>query len=282
MERIVVGIDETPAAADAARFAVAEGAARGWPVTAVLCWAYPGRHGEGPLAPDPTGARSPSPALDHLLREALGDRAGQVTERVDEVDFAVAGLLHQVGTGDLLVLGPGARGIAHGLVRGSVTQRCLHDSPCPVAVVHEGPLATPPAQVVIGVDGSSASAGALRWGLAEARARGVPARVLHAWQVPIAAARAPFDPTDPAPRRAAGATLDRVLADAAAEAPGVEVRPELVEGPPADVLLDRSERGDLVVVGTRGIGGVAGILLGSTALRLSQLAPNPVVVVPAS
>jgi nucleotide-binding universal stress UspA family protein len=282
MERIVVGIDETPAAADAARFAVEEGALRGWPVTAVLCWTYPGRHGEGPLEPTPEGTRPPSPALDHLLEEALGARAGAIAEKVDEVDFAVAGLLHHVDPGDLLVLGPGARGLAHGLVRGSTTQRCLHDSPCPVAVVHQRPAgAHRPTRVVVGVDGSPTSQAALRWGLAEARARSVPAQVVHAWEIPIMARRSPLDPIDPAPhRRAARATLDQVVADAGPAADGVPVETILVEGPAADVLLDHSERGDLVVVGTRGIGGVAGILLGSTALRLSQLAPSPVVVVP--
>ncbi|QYG93517.1 universal stress protein [Iamia sp. SCSIO 61187] len=280
MERIVVGVDETPAAAAAARFAVEEGRARGWPVTAVLCWAYPGRHGEGPGEPSPDGGDRPrSPALDRLLRDALGSRVDEVARTVDEVDFAVSGLLHHVDAGDLLVLGPSRAGLTHGLVSGSVTQRCLRRTPCPVAVVHDGAV-PPPQRVVVGVDGSAPSEGALRWALAEGRARGLPVHLVHAWEVPILAAPVLLDPRDPVHRDAARAELDRIVGALPPSAGDVHVEPVLVEGPPADVLLERSEQGDLVVVGTRGIGGVAALLLGSTALRLSQLAPGPVVLVP--
>lgn len=281
MERIVVGIDETPAAADAVRFAVDEGEIRGWPVTAVLCWSYPGRHGEGPLEPTAAGVRPPSPALDRLLRDALGDRSDAIAARIDEVDFAVAGLLHHVDAGDLLVLGHAPRRLATGLLRGSITQRCLHDSPCPVAVVHSHPAGTAPKHVVIGVDGSPTSRAALRWGLAEAQARAVPAHVVHAWEIPIITGRVLIDARDPVHRCRAQAALDGIVAGLPSEADGVEVIPVLVEGPADDVLLDWSEAGHLVVVGTRGLSGVAGLLLGSTAARLAQLAPNPVVAVPA-
>jgi nucleotide-binding universal stress UspA family protein len=280
MRQIVVGIDETPAAAAAARFAVEEGRIRGWPVTAVLCWAYPGRHGEGPLEPPPDGGDRPrSPALDRLLRDALGSRVDEIARTVDEVDFAVSGLLHHVDAGDLLVLGPSRPGLAHGLVSGSVTQRCLRRTPCPVAVVHDGAV-PPPERVVVGVDGSGSSQAALLWGLAEGRARDVPVHLVHAWEVPILAAPVPLDPLDPVHRDAARAELDRVVDALPPPAAAVDVVPELIEGPPSDVLLERSEQGDLVVVGTRGIGGVVALLLGSTALRLSQLAPSPVVLVP--
>lgn len=277
---IVVGLDETPAAAAAARFAVDEGRARGWPVTAVLCWAYPGQHGEGPVEPPPGGGDRPrSPVLDRLLRDALGSRVDEVARTVDEVDFAVSGLLHHVAAGDLLVLGPSRPGLAHGLVSGSVTQRCLRRSPCPVAVVHDGPV-PPPERVVVGVDGSGPSQAALHWGLAEGRARGLPVHLLHAWEVPILAAAVPLDPLDPAHRRAARAELDRIVSALPPSAGDIDTEPVLVEGPVTDALLERSERGDLVVVGTRGLGGVAALLLGSTAQRLSQLAPAPVVLVP--
>lgn len=280
MERIVVGIDETPAAADAARFALDEGEARGWPVTAVLCWSYPGRHGEGPEAPGLAGTRCPSPALDRLLDAALGERAGAVVDRVDEVDFAVAGLLHHVDTGDLLVLGPRTRGLAHGVVRGSITQRCLRASPCPVAVVHDHPARPVPGQVTVGVDGSSTARTALRWALAAARARGVTCEVLHTWEVPLLT-HPHLDPTDPIHRKTARAALDQIVSELEAEGiTDVDVRPALVEGPASDVLLERSERGDLVVVGSRGLTGAAGVLLGSTSTRLTQLAANPVVIVP--
>jgi nucleotide-binding universal stress UspA family protein len=51
-------------------------------------------------------------------------------------------------------------------------------------------------------------------------------------------------------------------------------------GPPAQVLLEAAEDADMVVVGSRGLGGFAGLLLGSVARRVTHLAPCPVVVVP--
>ena len=276
----MVGIDETAAAAAAARVAVDEGRARGWPVPAGRCGAYPGRPGAGPGAPPAGGgARPRSPALDRLLRDALGSRVDEVARTVDEVDFAVSGLLHHVDAGDLLVLGPSRPGLTHGLVSGSVTQRCLRRTPCPVAVVHDGAV-PPPERVAVGVDGSDPAHAALLWGLAQARARRLPLHLVHAWEVPLLAAPVPLDPLDPAHREAARAELDRVVAALPPSARDVDVEPVLVDGPASDVLLERSEQGDLVVVGTRGIGGVAALLLGSTALRLSQLAPAPVVLVP--
>ena len=78
---------------------------------------------------------------------------------------------------------------------------------------------------------------------------------------------------------------ESVLADAAARVRAeadVDVLTELVEGDAAQALLDRSARADLLVVGARGLGGFAGLLLGSVSQRCVQHAACPVVVVPQS
>jgi nucleotide-binding universal stress UspA family protein len=81
---------------------------------------------------------------------------------------------------------------------------------------------------------------------------------------------------------AAGArrTLERALADAGDRTAGVDVEPVVREGAPARVLLEEADDADLLVVGSRGLGGFRGLLLGSVSQQCSHHAPCPVVVVP--
>jgi nucleotide-binding universal stress UspA family protein len=80
--------------------------------------------------------------------------------------------------------------------------------------------------------------------------------------------------------RAAEAALAKTVA--AVQTPGVELEARVAEGNPADVLIDASRDADLVVVGSRGRGGVVGLLLGSVSQRCVERAHCPVVVVPAA
>jgi nucleotide-binding universal stress UspA family protein len=143
--------------------------------------------------------------------------------------------------------------------------------------------------IVVGVDGSEASKEALRWAAAEARLRGARLRVVHAWTVPLSiAAPEPSvlgHPMLPGPsveevRAALAERAERVLDDAVAGLEGVEVEPELVEGTPAHALVRAAEGADLVVVGSRGLGGFKGLLLGSVSQQCTHHAPCPVVIVP--
>jgi nucleotide-binding universal stress UspA family protein len=74
--------------------------------------------------------------------------------------------------------------------------------------------------------------------------------------------------------------LERALADAGEPAAGVEVEPVVREGAPARVLLEEADKADLLVVGSRGLGGFRGLLLGSVSQQCSHHAPCPVVIVP--
>jgi nucleotide-binding universal stress UspA family protein len=86
---------------------------------------------------------------------------------------------------------------------------------------------------------------------------------------------------DPEPvHDAAKQFLDGLVAEARSLAPGVEVRGELVEGPPARALLEHARTADLLVVGSRGLGGFRSLLLGSVSQQVVHHAPCPVVVVP--
>ncbi len=136
----------------------------------------------------------------------------------------------------------------------------------------------------MGVDGSDNSRRALRWGLAEAARRGCPLRAVYAWYIPAVAYGDPALPVGDGPdfEREGHEILEKVLA-AVDEVPvGVEVRSVVTEGPPAVVLRDLADRDEvaLVVVGSRGRGGVAGLLLGSVSQSLASRPPKPVVIVP--
>ena len=135
--------------------------------------------------------------------------------------------------------------------------------------------------IVVGIDGSKGSEAALRFAGAEAELRDVPLRVVTAWYVPAGVYAGGFVPTMDSidyrswQRETAERQLKDVLgADRAA-------RSELVvaEGTPAAVLRDESEGAELLVVGSRGHGGFAGLLLGSVSQQCAAHAQCPVVIV---
>jgi nucleotide-binding universal stress UspA family protein len=136
--------------------------------------------------------------------------------------------------------------------------------------------------IVVGVDGSEPSGDALEWALAEARLRDDVLRVVCAWDIqPIAYGAMGFiPPVDPASsERAAEEAVAQVLDTHAGAAEGVRVERSIVQGAAADVLLEVAKDADLLVVGSRGHGGDAGLLLGSVSMRSAHLAPCPVVIV---
>ena len=137
--------------------------------------------------------------------------------------------------------------------------------------------------VVVGVDGSEGSRRALRWAAAEAAARGDALELVHVWEPPQAYAPMGLGayPVDPEPiQQAAQEQLDGLVAEARDLAPGVEVRGSLVGGAPAQALLEAARTADLLVVGSRGMGGFRSLLLGSVSQQVTHHAPCPVVIVP--
>jgi nucleotide-binding universal stress UspA family protein len=134
--------------------------------------------------------------------------------------------------------------------------------------------------IVVGVDDSRGARAALDWALDEARRHGARVEVLHAFEVEIAwidaAESAKWSELQ---REAAQAVLSTVIEGAGAPAAG-EIDARVVEGNPVTVLVEASEHADLLVVGSRGRGGLRGLLLGSVSQRCVERARCPVVVVP--
>lgn len=142
-----------------------------------------------------------------------------------------------------------------------------------------GPVSEPAymERIVVGVDGSANGSRALRWALSEARLRGSVVAALYAWNFPFVAA--PYSiPADPGFEEDARLALDRVIA--AEDTDGVVVEPILACGSAASSLIEAAKDADLLVVGSRGRGGFAGLLLGSVSQQVVHHATCPVVVVP--
>jgi nucleotide-binding universal stress UspA family protein len=135
-------------------------------------------------------------------------------------------------------------------------------------------------RIVVGVDGSEASKDALAWAARQARITGGRLEAVMAWHIPgFAYGPGMLAPTSydfaPAAKTTLEETVDKVLG----EGPDVAVRRVVVEGPPALRLLEAAAGADLLVVGSRGHGAFAGMLLGSVSEHCVAHASCPVVVV---
>lgn len=117
----------------------------------------------------------------------------------------------------------------------------------------------------------------------EARTSGGRLKAVTAWHLPALAYGAAFGPPaglDPEElEKAARQTLEHALGQLGDAAEGVEIEPCLREGHPADVLVDEAKDADLLVVGSRGLGGFRELLLGSVSHQCAQHAPCPVLIV---
>jgi len=140
-------------------------------------------------------------------------------------------------------------------------------------------------RIVVGIDGSEESKQAMHWAVAEAKLRGAPLRVVHTWTFPYMAAGPGLDPVLDADviedvRRAAEKLVESELAELGSALSGVDVERTVVEGAAAPALIKAAEGADLLVVGSRGRGGFAGLLLGSVSQQCAHHAPCPLVIVP--
>ena len=136
---------------------------------------------------------------------------------------------------------------------------------------------------MVGVDGSDGSRAALRWALEQAATTGGDIDAVLVYDSGLAWIDVGSDYQDSWAHHAAEQAqteLTRVLDDVAHEPRSVAIRPVVVDGRPADVLVELAKGADELVVGTRGRGGFAGLLLGSVSQRCVERAPCPVVVVP--
>ena len=138
------------------------------------------------------------------------------------------------------------------------------------------------AVIVVGVDGSRESKEALRWAIEEAQLRQATLRAVHAWTYPVIFGGVYVPPEVVDGNRLSGEAqeaLDAVIAEVAGENPHDYIERVVAEGPAAQVLVEAARDADLLVVGSRGHGGFAGLLLGSVSHQCAHHAPCAVVIV---
>lgn len=143
---------------------------------------------------------------------------------------------------------------------------------------------SPTDRIVVGVDGSEGSRSALRWAMDQARMTGGKLEAVAGWQDPAtvvysAGWAAPYD------GESLGTVMQKVLDETVAEVSDTMERPvhvatQVVQGHPAQVLTETARGAQLLVVGSRGHGTFAGLVLGSVSQHCVHQAPCPVVVVP--
>lgn len=132
--------------------------------------------------------------------------------------------------------------------------------------------------VVVGLDGSAESRAAAEWAAREAKRRFLPLELVHVWEaVPAPMALAPLLGVPPADGR--GSILREAAEEVRLRHPGLDVIVDQVPGRPAEVLTKAAKDAALMVLGSRGLGGIGGFLVGSVGQAVVAQAEQPVVLV---
>lgn len=284
MEGILVGVNGTVEADEALDWAVREASSSGHPLTVVR------------VAPAVDEARLTG-VLEEVRAEtaAILDRARERHEPFD-AEYAVLpgpvpdALLTASADAQMLVLGRRRRGRIGRRVLGSVSTTVVENAQVPVTVVRHidrptGDAAAPPPsdgpRVVVGVDTSTPSVAALRHAAEVAAHSGALLEPVFAWQIttlaPLPGSWGWAPPIDDY-ENFARECLDAAISAAEVDLPAGRLRPRVVHGQAAKVLIEASQGADRLVVGARGLGGFDRLLLGSTSRQVLDFAGCPVTV----
>jgi nucleotide-binding universal stress UspA family protein len=274
-DRIVVAYDGSPDAQTALTWAVRTAAMTEQPVIAAIATA------SDELMP--RGALLWGDHLDEVCASAekiLGEAlvADSAVELRPGPPTAV--LLDAAEGAALLVVGSRGHGQVAGLVAGSVSQHLARHATCPVVVVRP-PVHSGARRIVVGVDGSGDSDGALRFALRRAELTKEDVVVVHGWRDGGATGTTRREiPAEFMERiTAEERLLSEAVAGAKADHPDVHLELEAIPVVAWRALADASATASLVVVGSRGRGAFTGMLLGSVSQQVLHHAQCPVAVV---
>jgi nucleotide-binding universal stress UspA family protein len=279
---IVVGVDGSPDALGAVRWGAAEAARTGATLRLVHAFDHaadgvvglPGLGDEYRTALLGQARRLLTDAAEVARREA----AGVPVEEHLVTGYPIPVLVEETRHAALVVVGGRGRTRLGELLAGSVASALAAHGRCPAVVVRGG-APDPTRPIVLGVDGTPAGEAAVAFAFAAASARHVPLVAVHAWPLPFIGT-VPVDPgVLAAAEESARKVLPACLAGWTEKFPDVAVRQVVANDRPAHLLLREAERAQLVVVGSRGHGLVAGMVLGSVSHALVHHAPCPVAVV---
>lgn len=136
-----------------------------------------------------------------------------------------------------------------------------------------------PRPVVVGVDGSASSKAALVWAARQAKISGASLSAVIAWEFPTNYGWPYATPDEIDPAADAKSLLENTMREVLGPVRDIETSVAVVQGHPASVLVEMSKTASLIVVGSRGHGEIAGMLLGSVSEYLTAHAHCPVAVV---
>jgi nucleotide-binding universal stress UspA family protein len=262
---VVAGIDGSAAAETAIRWAADEAVSRQASLRLVHAFIWPEFKvplGSTDLAP---GLRAGADkVVEESVQLARKLEPGLEIEGTRYDGFPAPILLKQSKQADLLVIGSRGLSVTLGALIGSTGLDLAANAHCPVVIVRPDQATDTGDHVVVGYDGSSASGVALDFGLDYARRHGLRVRVIAA--MPAQSADEHLDLEGELHRRYGWADLDFVE----------------VSGHPAEQILRQSADARLIVLGSRGRGGFAGMLLGSVSQTVLHHALCPVAVIPAA
>ena len=284
---ILVGADGSPTSNVAVDWAAREASMRDLPLSIVHVIASPAVR-MWPEIPMPTDVLARMAEEGHeIVSEArtIAQKATAGSRRIhietELMNGAVLQTLIDLSKGaELVAIGCRGRGPFNRRLLGSASRGLIQHAHAPVAVIHdEEPLPTYPskAPVLVGIDGSPASEAATAVAFDEASRRGVDLIALHVWSD-----FAIYDIPErelAALKQRADETLSERLAGWQERYPDVDLRPIVALNRPVHQLLEQSESAQLVVVGSHGRGGFAGMLLGSVSAAVAESARTPVLVV---
>lgn len=287
---ILVGVDGSPASAKALEWALAEAGQRGWPIRVLCSYSLPSFTAAsldgGYAAMDDTAIReSAQAALDAAVAQASG-RGVEVRSTLGTGDAAGALIAESAKVG-LTVVGTRGGGFTDRLL-GTVSSALPAHGHSPVVIVPDraatqGHTFHPITRIVVGVDGSPSAKVALAHAVSEAALWKAELTVVAGVPMAQGAGMLPWLPA--AVDRAqvlsdVRAGLDVIVAEAIE---GTDLKPKVhaLDGSGAALMTEFSTAVDLVVVGSRGRGGFAGMLLGSTSQSVIHHSACPVFVVPA-
>jgi nucleotide-binding universal stress UspA family protein len=274
---VVVGVDGSEASMAALRWAAHEAQLRGQRLRLVYAFPPPPLvRGMGLPARLWPGARLHRPVTGALTELVAGVHhlAPAVPAGGAVVDAPPAdALLAESRTAAVMVVGAHGSGQSDGLRLGSVSDRVATHASCPVVVVPAGYVPPTGGRVVVGLDGSLTADLAGAFAFDQAWRRGVGLVAVRAWTPPRFEADTPR--VVAAERAALAASVDRWWP----EHPMVEVESRVVAGLATGALLAAAGDAQLLVIGSRGLGELRGVLLGSVGMHVLHRARCPVAVV---
>jgi len=287
-DRIIVGYDGSQASAAAARWAATEAERRHAGLTVVGCYLMPpvvdfGLTGPAVITEDGEALRTATRTnVDRIVAGLRGAHPALSIAGMVVNDSPRNELPRQAQNAGLLVVGTTGAGQAASWLLGSVAHVLARTSPCPIALVpvvaasanHAGPSSP---RVVVGIDDSKGSMAALEWAIDEADLHRAELTIVHAWSYPYGL-DSPATTVRDVMRVDAACALDRAVERANSRG-GARVDGRLVEGDAAESIIAAADGADLIVVGSRGRGGLRSLLLGSVSSAVIHHTPCPTVVV---